>query len=252
MSGSEQVVRFEYAKMLQELEHLQNVAHEFLTPDAADAIKSAVAALKRHRTTPIQEPLTWATAEHLSIRTKRNGGRHQPGHRGITLYGAVEFTWEIKNIVLGGKKKKRAKPYQYFQLAGLASTRVYLYGDDDKLCGRWNVDIASANAPGCYFHIQLPEKEAPWQYGLDIPRWPSVLFTPADAVDFVLGELFSEAWQTHRERMRHSDPHWRKVQKERLERTLKWMHSTVASADKAPWLTLRDAYPPANLVIDKE
>ncbi|ACY16545.1 hypothetical protein [Haliangium ochraceum] len=251
-------LQFEYKTALEELTILPEMAKDYLDGSAPGAFTALRNELEKVRRRPAGCRLRWETQEHMRISTKPSRD-YQAGHQSSgTVRGVLEFTWEIENVEERGKKKGVA--HKRFQLVGLASTRIYLYGDDDKLVARWNFDVGDAASPGCHFHVQLAEsKEAlaassagqtqSLYSAVDVPRWPSVIFTPSDAVDFVLGELFQEGWRKEADRYARNQPRWATLQKKRLTEVLSWMHRRVEKSDGAAWLSLKAAKPPVGLLL---
>ncbi len=248
-------VCFDYADILEEIRSISDDAREFLDGHTSKAIGELVGNLTRYQQANTDTTYAWETVSHTQIRTKPNEGAHQKNSKGVNLYGTVDFKWEIRNTSLGKRRKKR-HPYAIFQLAGVASTTIKLWRSGNQeahdnggmgcVVGCWNFDVGNHDSPGCHFHVQIPEKSEPWQYPIDIPRWPSLLLTPADAVDFVLGELFQQEWRRHR---RAANSRWKTTQQQRLEKLATWIQEQIKQADVSPWLHFKSAKPPNKLFL---
>ncbi|GAB4567959.1 MAG: hypothetical protein Tsb0020_20950 [Haliangiales bacterium] len=255
--SAQDAVCFDYADILDEMRSISDDAREFLAGDTSKAIGALVGDLMRYQQANTDRKHAWETVPHTQIRTKSNEGAHQGKSKGVNLYGTVDFKWEIRNTSLGQRRKKRQR-YTNFQLAGVASTTIKLWhsgkqeaqdnGGTGYVVGCWNLDVGNHESPGCHFHVQIPEKSEPWQYPIDIPRWPSLLLTPADAVDFVLGELFQQEWRRHR---RAANSSWRNIQQQRLEKLATWIQERIKKADEPPWLHFKFAKPPNKLFLRK-
>jgi len=70
------------------------------------------------------------------------------------------------------------------------------------------------------------------------------------ALEFLLAELFQEAWRRHVSAETDALKSWRAIQRERLRKLFEWQSHTVAGLNQAsPWSTLKLAKPPADIFV---
>jgi hypothetical protein len=137
----------------------------------------------------------------------------------------------------------------------LASTRVRLLcepgdGDGHQEIAMWRMEIGDSNSPGCHFHVQVLGQTTnfPFPSSLSVPRLPSLIMTPAAAVEFVLGELFQDEWAKH---IGRNGPHlnrWSTIQKSRWVNLLNWKLDLVQKSTN-PWTSIKAGKPQPTLFI---
>jgi hypothetical protein len=245
---------FRVADLQQQMKDMAKIAERFLEPgsrnklaEAAnqldliyDELRTRARAFRHHRKLP--RPCdTWRIDE--PIVTKWNEGKHEKdGRRGPPLQGSLRFVW-----TLGYAEQNRV------ELVELASTemKINLLGkgtNDDvsteaeirEVLG-WHVDVVTNdNPPGPTVHVQLDNQER-----IPVPRFPTVLFAPADCLDFLLGELFQNEWTRHQQghnQLKRFAP----GQRDRLTRLLRghldWLaEPQMKSSKRSAWIHLKDA-----------
>jgi hypothetical protein len=67
-------------------------------------------------------------------------------------------------------------------------------------------------------------------------------------LEFLLGELFQEAWAEQVERDTGDARQWRGIQKRRFEAFLGWQQQAVADTTGSPLMALKQFPPPAALI----
>jgi hypothetical protein len=251
---------FRVADLQQQMKDMAKIAERFLErssrnklAEAADQLdliygklRSQVRASRHHGNLPPPRE-TWRIEE--PIVTKWNDGKHEKdGRHGPPLQGSLRFKWTL------GYADQNT-----FELVDLASTemKIRMVGNkahddgsaqsDSLEVLAWHVDVVpNDNAPGPRVHVQLDNPER-----IPVPRLPTVLFAPADCLDFLLGELFQDEWTRHQQG--HSQlKRFAPGQRDRLSRLLQghlnWLdESQMATSKRSAWIHLKDA--PAGVVF---
>lgn len=252
---------FSFADVLSEIESMRNLAGELIDSNSMHAvIPQFQQNLSNIRSSKMSGSQRWEILESNPIRTVVSEGKFEKGNRkGASVYGEVSTLWEI------------APSKQQFVLEGNASTklRVFEYLGEgqpgDAGAGQeiacWRFEVGVRSSPGCHFHTQvLGEKEEVvgeargdmFPHRLSIPRLPSLLITPMDGLDFLLGELFQDRWQQKSvELTNHHLRTWAGCQRERLGRLLRWKLATIESEDGSPWMVLKRKKPPQDMLFEK-
>lgn len=175
------------------------------------------------------------------LRTKTSLGEYERDGEGAhNVYGTVSFVWRVS---VDGPPQRRE-----LILDGLMSTTVQIVNaTTDKALASWNFDVGDQASPGCHFHVQAcwPREENRERWpgdaaSINVPRLPVPVVLPTDALEFLLGELFQEAWPVHRTRF--PNPY----QAKRLISIFKWQIKKLESGGSAAWHALKAAKPEAS------
>jgi hypothetical protein len=186
---------------------------------------------------------TWAVSE--PIRTRLSVGQYQAAGAGAhSVYATLSWIWEITIL-----SKDR------FALRGLSSTRVQILrrlAEKDQPLLTWVMDVADAASPGVHFHLQVKDIVPKNESELDVPRIPGILCTPAEQLDFVLGELFLEEWPKHQQAHFASNQHSRirECQRKRVTRMFGHLQEGLKTGgDKSSaWMSLK-IWKPTDLLL---
>jgi hypothetical protein len=147
--------------------------------------------------------------------------------QGGALFGRLSFRWEVRKLTP-----------RTFSVSGNASTTMGIYdlgGSSGPLLS-WNTDIGGAGHPGYRFHVQFKSDDK----SVEIPRLPSILLTPADCLDFLLGELFQEKWTRHQLDKQTQTAGWIQGVRIRIcHLLLKKAECAQQSRGITPWMTLK-------------
>ena len=184
-------------------------------------------------------------------RGPRTGGRH--------ICASVTGKWTLR--VLGQPNR----PKREVAFVGKASAKVTLRhkspeGGEDQSEPKavWRIEVGAHDSPGCFFHIQVPwhrlrrledGEEGPPPQEIPIPRFPSLFVTPMAAVEFVLCELFQDAWAEGVSRSTHHANRWRSIQKKRLQQLLRWQTDGIRNTTQSPWTTIKQGKPGSDLFL---
>jgi hypothetical protein len=142
------------------------------------------------------------------------------------LVGRLSFKWEIKKLTP-----------KTFRIAGIASTTLEIDNvENDSLPVSWNTDIGGAGHPGYRFHFQFRSNEK----SVEVPRLPSILLTPVDCLDFLLGELFQADWTRHQLDKQNETAGWTQDVRTRMGRLLRAKATCAEEAlGVTPWMALK-------------
>ncbi|TWT34989.1 hypothetical protein KOR42_53390 [Thalassoglobus neptunius] len=124
--------------------------------------------------------------------------------------------------------------------------------ESNELIAQWQIEAGDASSPGCHFHSAVN------QYGddglfpewLKVPRLPSVLLTPMDGLEFLLGELFQLRWPQAVSEESEDRNSWAKSQRERLCNLLSWKLDIVRQSETTPWMALKKAKPELDVLME--
>lgn len=234
---------FLYDDVVQELNYLSEVTADFLDPDSvANGLRLLIQQLNALRANRDGASLNWMLPLDRPIRTVNSRGRAEQGTEWPLAFGTMSMTWHLRNRmrVQVGRKSCVA-----FEVSDQASIRLSIHtmraNRDPISDGTWHFDIGADDNPGFYTHSQVV-----LQRPLEIPRLPSLIFTPMDALDFLLGELFPKTWPKHVSNRRQQSP-FSKFQSERLRKALTWWSSLCTP--NQPLSDWRGKRPEANWLL---
>lgn len=237
-------MRFSVADLQRQLREIESIAKEFLGRGSEGKLSVAAAQLEmiahdRHQSWP------WQIDSDDPLWTDLSKGHCEKDGKGSNLVGCLSFIWTLRG---DGKK--------CVELVDKASTVLSIHeidGDDadlpidreDGCIQKLNIDVVtSAGAPGPAFHAQVQNKA-----NVPVPRLPSLLVSPADCLDYLLGELFQDRWRVHQ--MSHARIHnFSKSQQSRfralLHEHLAWLNDI---GDCSAWSSLKDQRPQDTLFL---
>lgn len=232
--------RFKYQDILDELDAVSKAAGKLLAPSASHIIAQTVNALEGSRLRDTK--YTWELTSPI-ISARSNGQHHPKSSGAYELEGRLSYIWEILPEKTG--KKTRA---QTFIVHGKVSTKIELVGKlrcsgaSDEVLAAWRFEIGDRNAPGAFFHSQIEWHVPKRIHGsdCDVPRFASLLMTPGECLDFLLGELFQAEWpvaqQAHSAELRR----WAANQKLRMSNLLDETKTAIHnSSGVSPWMALK-------------
>jgi hypothetical protein len=209
-------LHFSTDQIQREMNGMADLAEEFLGRAHSQQLRGAAYGLAKALSTngiwqiPQGHPLETTTAEHKA---------------GI-LFGRLSFRWEVKAV-----------NQKTFGVAGNASTTIEIHNlESDAPPLSWNTDIGGSGHPGYRLHIQFRSNEK----SAEIPRFPSILLTPVDCLDFLLGELFQEKWTKHQYDRQTQTAGWTQDVRKRVCHLLrKKAECAEQSSGVTPWVTLK-------------
>lgn len=188
----------------------------------------------------------WTIPLSTPVKTVESAGKYYvEGGGPLNVVGEVSFLWEVTPLNTRGKGNK------VVEISGIASTKITIR---DSMNGRelamWRMEIASPGSPGAVFHVQVLGRSAPpFPNTLRVPRFPTIVPTPAASIEFLLAELFQDDWPMEFSRSRHRDV-WRDIQRRRLRSWLEQQFDALRESEKnSPLLVLKKLEPEADSFI---
>lgn len=238
-------------------ENLSQAVGDFVTSDSKSVLRELVSNISSSLSSQVTGRVCVESSRPLVTKPTRD---YEPGTRqgSYVAQAHISFQWEISPYHLGKSGKKR--PSKYFRTAGCIKNEVVVMGrraaastDNEVELGRWSFELGASGAPGCFFHVGMCgiDERCPFPKGLSIPRLPSVIVTPFDVVDFVLGEMFQDKWKMKIEQSKDCNRRIWSLQRKNLERILGWKKDMVSNSSASPWWNLKQSFPSAHLFIDE-
>lgn len=216
---------FQSRKLQQQLRDMQQLCSPFLASESLSALDSAADRLEYAH----KPKFSWQIPLDLPLRTKTSFGNYEPdGNGGHNVEGHLSFIWELEKV-----------DNAHVRLCGTASTRVTIVktnGDEPIPLMCWCFDVGDACSPGTHFHVQIKDyvSDTSDDGSFDVPRFPSIIATPADCLDFLLGELFQDDWPQHQ---RASHAKLARVRAQQEERVKKALAEQAQALEEAPDLS---------------
>lgn len=228
---------------------MQTLAGVYLASECDGVLDTCAERLENIRNSGTDRSHLWQIQDEWSIQTIESQGEYRGSGRegGKSVFGKLCFRWEIWNPDRSRRRQRE------FNLLGEATTSLKILSrEGDHLIAQWQIEAGDASSPGCHFHAAVN------QYGddglfpewLKIPRLPSMLLTPMDGLEFLLGELFQLRWaQTVSEESEDRDS-WAKCQRDRLSNLLSWKLDIVRQSQTTPWMALKKAKPELDFLME--
>ena len=247
-------LEFSFSEMEKEIENLRKLAKPFLEVETFEWIlvkwKQDLANFRNQN--PGQR-FTWEISQAHPIQTKLSDGEYEPRPKkgGLKVFGRISSKWDLQ--LPSDKVKKRGAPSESFVLLGLASTMITIWTTDDpsKEIARWTIEVGDANSPGCHFHTQidLDPLDNKFPKALCVPRFPGVLHTPMDALEFLLSELFQDRWLEVASQGKDTVKAWANCQRTRLINLLEWQKDKLKNTTGSPWTMLKKQKPTLDMLV---
>jgi hypothetical protein len=243
-------MQFNAAHLRQEFIELEAIAKKFLGRGSEGKLSAAAAQLEMIARNP-EQTRTWQIDSADPLWTILSKGECERDGKGKSLVGCLSFVWTVR-----GDGKKQVELVD----EGKASTVISIHEVDDseadlpkdredRCIQAWNIDVVtSQGAPGPAFHAQVQNLAS-----VPVPRLPSLLVSPADCLDFLLGELFQfqDRWRQHQ--MRHVRIRsFSKYQQSRFRALLdEHLASLDQIGDSSAWTSLKDQRPRDSLFLSR-
>ncbi|HET9625831.1 MAG TPA: hypothetical protein VFP84_30920 [Kofleriaceae bacterium] len=249
-------VVFEYAALEKEIRSFALSARATGARPAGlssiEGLEQAIRDLNSIASQDNQKLARWTSSEWAPIETTVSEGAFmRDSYGGRHVYARLTFVWEICNY--GPRRQGR---YRLFQMCGNCSVRVDLHpeGQPDTTLAMWRFEVGSHDGPGVHFHTQVLGDEALsselFPHAIDVPRLPSFLLTPTDALEFILGELFQDEWRDRDADDSAEVQNWKTHQQRRLIKVLEFQRDAIANAIGSPWIALKNCKPEADLIVE--
>lgn len=236
---------------IEECEALKAYAGDVLDKKTLDVLAQAKSTLESIQVGKSTKPVRWCIPESRPLYTIWSVGESQPNRKSqYKIRAKFSFVWEIRKLDEGDWKNGK-----YFLLDGLASTVTTIVDEVngvERVLSRWAIEVGDHASPGTHFHFQVKgsdDDSLPFPKSLDIPRLPAPIMSPFLAIDFALGELFQDRWRRHALAENKNTKWWRGIHQERLIQFFKWQTKCVQDSAGSPWMALKLAKPPRELLV---
>lgn len=242
-------IKFSYRDMLNELRRMEGLAASFLAPECEGVLDACISGLENIRNSTPDKTHRWELGDAWPIQTieSKGGYRANSSEDGTAVYGRLCFRWEIKNPDRGQRRQND------FHLTGEATTSLKIFhGKSHTLIAQWQIEAGDATSPGCHFHaaVNQYENDGLFPEWLKVPRLPSVLLTPMDGLEFLLGELFQLRWAQAVSEESEDRNSWANSQRLRLTKLLSWKLAMIRKSETTPWMALKTAKPELGVLTE--
>lgn len=187
-------VEFSYGELAQDLRNFAATEQGFLSVAGPNLLTEAAENLLRASKSPNRTIWQIEDQPYSRIETRVSAGECELGDNvKWSLIGTLSLKWEIIRTSMG--KNSRFKIIN-------ATTKMRILACSASEAGNnrvgselaiWRFEIGDPKHPGIMFHSQV-EWPLHDDRRLEIPRLPSIVLTPVECLDFMLGELFQARW----------------------------------------------------------
>lgn len=259
-------IEFEYNKILDNLRDISVIAQSFITAESTSVLMQCSTDLTNIRDSTSSKTQYWGIRQSWPVITIDSKGEYRASAKGKrrSVYAVFSFRWGIKNSSGNGRKRT-------FYLVDEATTSMQVFDKEtSNMVALWQMEVGDAKSPGCHFHASMTERcdrseidnpgEEPTERDdseneklfpgwLKVPRLPSLIVTPFDALEFLLCELFQNRWPQVVSENNFHVTSWSRSQKDRLSRLLKWKLDVLQNSQAGAWSALKLAKPHAQLFV---
>jgi hypothetical protein len=233
-------IHFKFATLRSELSNLAKMAKPYLERDCRGFLDDCLSDLQSIESSQHTEEKPWQIRETSPLRTVLTDGYELGCRGGDMVWGELCFVWGVKRVSTTDQVTRK-----HLCLSGNASTKISICRKVDgqrKVLVQWQIEVGAANSPGWHFHVGIGG-------GFPVPRVPGMLVLPTDGLDFLLGELFQDAW---RAKVSKDSPETQVVgnfQVDRLDRWCKWQAEQIHMSHGSCWSRLKYAKPPKEIFL---
>lgn len=241
---------FRFKEMEEELDAFVDIASPFLEADAPGVITRFREELRSLEDAEQDQRRAWTIGEELPVVSKPTRSYAGAGGR-EPVWASFSTIWEVAPV---GQRSKKTRN-RLFAIGGKASTRVEIWrGDRYSDCERvamWRMEIGGENHPGVHFHVQVlgDSEQLPFPTWLDVPRLPGFVATPAQVMEFALGELFQDEWARGLADRPRGLGVWNRIQRPRFQKLLEWQIAELRDGAGSPWSELKLAKPSREMLV---
>ena len=236
-------LRFAYSDIKNELRWLRELAKPFMDDGQSWVFDQCLADLDSAQNS--RGSTRWSISKETPLRTKVSEGKFRASDKtgGERVYGELCFVWDLINP----DKGKRTQ--SHFILNGETTTTLIIKQEDGEVIARWQFEVGDQTSPGYHFHsaVNQYEKEGMFPEWLKVPRFPGLLLTPQDGLEFLIGELFQLDWAQQVSSQSHERDAWANSQQTRLTKLFSWKLSQIRESETTPWMSLKSAKPSLTL-----
>ncbi len=259
-------IEFDYQQLQNNLQDIAAIARSFLAPESLGVLRQCGEDLTSIRNSTSSRIHYWSISQDWPVRTLESSGEYRASDKGTgrSVYAIFSFRWGIKNTNQNGRNRT-------FTMIDEATTSIRVIDKQtSNLVALWQMEVGDASSPGCHFHASMTERndkpeatiteseiieaedsatEKLFPEWLKVPRLPSVIVTPFDALEFLLCELFQKDWPQAVSQSNHNVMSWSRSQNDRLSRLLRWKLDVLRRAETGAWSALKRAKPHAQLFV---
>lgn len=244
---------FPFKALIDECQALKDYADDFLDKKTSYLLDEAKSTLENIQLAKHTNLVKWQIPVDRPLRTIWSEGECQPDSKSRHKIRAdFSFVWQIRRFDEGKWKAGN----KHFLLDGLASSVTTLVAEvdgEERVLARWTTEVGDHASPGTHFHFQVnrpDSEEPPFPKSLDIPRLPAPMMSPFLVIDLALGELFQDRWKKHSLTENKHTKWWRGIHQDRVLRFLKWQAKCVQDFAGSPWMALKLAKPPREMLVE--
>ena len=263
-------IEFGYQNIVNEIQYMRAITKDFLSPECDGVLQQCQSDLESIRSSSAERIQYWGIKDYLPLKTVDSNGEYRNTSKGTgrSVFATLSFRWGIRN--------PSSRNSRTFCLVDEATTSIQVFDSkSQELVALWQTEIGDATSPGCHFHSSMTERNYKsianfdntsessgnafenqsailFPEWLKVPRMPSVLVTPMDGLELLLGELFQVRWSQSISQDSHNLSSWAKCQGDRLKRLLKWKLDEVGKADTTPWMALKRAKPDRDIFLGNQ
>jgi hypothetical protein len=240
---------FEFSAIRDEITSFVEISRKFIDPSYEYVLLDWLDKLMAFQNSRQTGSIRWEITEKNPVRTQPTLEYEPVGKcGGFEIYGELSSIWQIE-LVADANRKNRVR---FFRLKGIASTKIKIFRldlDQSVLpIAQWQFEVGDHQSPGTHFHVGIGFF-GQTATSLPVPRLPSLIFTPVDALDFLLGEMFQVRWRREVSLETASVRTWTGHQRERLSRLLGWKLDQVKKSNGSAWNYLKHERPPASILL---
>ena len=253
-------IEFDYQQVQKNLKDITEIAGSFLDPASVGVLRQCGMDLSSIKNSRASEVHYWSIKQDRPVRTLESRGEYRASDKrnGRSVYALFSFSWGIKNTNRNGCNRT-------FTLIDEATTSIRIMDKETSdLVALWQMEIGDASSPGCHFHASMTERndkpkttpteneiteekypatEKLFPEWLKVPRLPSLIVTPFDALEFLLCELFQRRWPQVVSQSNYHVFSWSRSQNDRLCRLLSWKLEVLRDSQNGGWSALKRAKP---------
>lgn len=196
---------FSYRETLREIELASQYFRKYAESETLAALDEWYQKLRAFKQSARRgDQTSWQIPLERPLRTIVSEGKYQAGDLGaLKIRGTVSAIWQIQHVGRHGSVPRNDEVFRLIDDGSTLVKVVKVNDDGEETCvAAWRFDVGVALSPGFHFHSKIETwPDAPqgaeqiyFPRTLDVPRFPSVLFFPLDALEFLLGELFLADW----------------------------------------------------------
>ena len=224
----------------------RSLAAPLLDPNTIGQLDDTIVQLENIQYSSSNTPVSWVLSDRFPLKTVPSTGEYRVGGGDIrNVIAEISFVWHVTP-----RPANHGRLSREIEVTGDASTRILVRDvETNEELAMWRMEVATEGAPGAAFHVQIRGQNPtlPFPNWLRVPRFPTLILTPASAMEFVLAELFQDRWpEEFAHGSRYKDD-WREIQRRRIRAWLGQQTEALRDHEKnSPLLVLKSLTPDAD------